>query len=116
MITMVILFTVVGVILIVLAIPLMLRRVKPNEWYGLRVPATFADESVWYDANAMSGRDMLIVGTVQLALAVLTPLAAVSELTYVAINGFVSLAGAIVIAIVGWRRADEMLRSRTGSS
>ena len=109
---MVILFTFVGVVLIALAIPLMLRRVKPNGWYGLRVKATFADESVWYDANALSGRDMLIVGTVQLALALFTPLTAVSELVYVAVNGFVTLAGAIVIAVVGWRRANEMLRHR----
>lgn len=115
MLTTVILFTVVGVILIVLAIPLMLRRVGPNGWYGLRVRATFADESVWYDANAMCGRDMLIVGTVQLALALFTPLAAVSELAYVAINGFVTLAGAIVIAVVGWRRANRMLRRRLRS-
>lgn len=36
----------------------------PNRWYGLRLPATFADEQVWYDANAVGGRDMMLLGAV----------------------------------------------------
>jgi hypothetical protein len=51
------LFPVLGLLLVVLGWPMAARRVRPNRWYGLRVPATFADEQVWYDANAVAGRE-----------------------------------------------------------
>jgi uncharacterized membrane protein len=57
-----------GLLFIGISAPLALRRVPPNGWYGLRVPSTFADEWVWYEANAMSGRDLIVVG-VMLVLA-----------------------------------------------
>src|SRR6266513_2997010 len=45
---------------IVLAIPLMLRKVRPNVLYGYRTRATLTDEALWYDANAHFGRGFLI--------------------------------------------------------
>ena len=44
------LFPVVGALLALLGWPLAARRIGPNRWYGLRVPATFADRRVWFDA------------------------------------------------------------------
>jgi uncharacterized membrane protein len=41
----------VGVVMVLLSLPMALRRVPPNHFYGLRVPATFADQWVWYEAN-----------------------------------------------------------------
>lgn len=58
----------VGVLLIALAIPLMRRRIKPNWMYGVRFPATMADESVWYDMNARGGRDLVGIGVLYLIL------------------------------------------------
>ena len=40
----------------------MLRRVPPNDWYGLRVDATRRSQRVWYDVNAEFGRDLLGLG------------------------------------------------------
>jgi hypothetical protein len=37
-----------GSLFVALGIPLMRRRVPPNGAYGLRVPATCADEQAWY--------------------------------------------------------------------
>jgi len=59
-----------SLVMISIAIPLLLRRVPPNALYGLRVPATFADEWVWYEANARSGRDLLALGAVLMALTI----------------------------------------------
>jgi uncharacterized membrane protein len=70
-----ILLVVVGLLIIVLAIPLAQRRVPPNRWYGIRLPSTLADEEVWYAANARAGRDMIVVGTVVTLLALAAPLA-----------------------------------------
>ena len=67
------LFPLLGLLLIALGWPLAARRVRPNRWYGLRVPATFADATVWYDANAVAGRDMVGLGILVLAIALVLP-------------------------------------------
>ena len=56
-----------AVLLIALAIPLWMRRVPPNRFYGVRTRATLADEATWYDVNARSGRDLLVSGALFLA-------------------------------------------------
>ena len=49
-----VLFLGVGALFIGLSIPLILRRVPPNPWYGFRVRRTLASPDVWYPANAYS--------------------------------------------------------------
>jgi uncharacterized membrane protein len=107
------LFTVVGLLFVGLAIPLIKRRIKPNGLYGLRIPATFADEWVWYEANARTGRDMLSIGLIQIAAALLfLPL---PDLAYAATNGLLTLGGAITMCIAGIRRANRLLEERRSS-
>src|SRR4051794_40704271 len=48
------------VIFVVLAVPLMLRKVGPNVIYGYRTRATMSDKSLWYEANAHFGRGLFI--------------------------------------------------------
>lgn len=107
-----VLFTATGLLLVALAIPLMRRRIQPNGWYGVRVTATFADEWVWYEANARSGRDLMILGVVQTLLAITLPFARVSESTYAVINIGVLLGGTMAMAIAGVRRANTLLAKR----
>lgn len=98
-------FTGVGALLALLGIPLLQRRVKPNLWYGLRVAATLADERVWYEANAASGRDFVILGIVQVAAALLVMLPSAA---YAVVNITTLLAGSIAVAIIGVRRANRL--------
>jgi len=100
-----------SLILIAIAIPLIRRRVPPNAMYGLRVPATFADEWVWYEANARSGRELLLLGIVQLISAIAIPLFRLSLLAYIAWAA-VMFVGAITMGIIGWLRANRLLRER----
>jgi uncharacterized membrane protein len=51
-----------GLLLVAAGFPLMRRRVPPNRWYGIRLPATLADERIWYSVNERSGRDVLTLG------------------------------------------------------
>lgn len=53
-------------VLIAFAIPLWMRRMPPNRFYGVRTRATLADETLWYDANARCGQDLLGAGLVLL--------------------------------------------------
>lgn len=54
-----------SILLIVLAIPLLARKVKPNPLYGFRIRQTLEDPQVWYDVNAFFGRQLLMVGLLE---------------------------------------------------
>lgn len=104
------LFTGMGLLFAGLGIPMILRRVPPNRIYGLRVPATFADEQVWYEANAKSGWDLVILGV---ALAILAPLLWASgwdEAVCSIAWSVAALVGALAMSFVGIRRANRLLR------
>lgn len=111
---MVFLFLAVGLLFCALAIPLMLRRVPPNGLYGLRVPATFADERVWYEANARSGRDIFVLGLAQIALALALPFLVpdITDEAYDYANIVFLLLGTIWVTVLGIKRANRLLRER----
>ncbi|HON59987.1 MAG TPA: SdpI family protein [Smithella sp.] len=49
---------------VVLAVPLILKKVPRNCLYGFRVRATMENDFVWYEANAYFGRGFLIASIV----------------------------------------------------
>jgi uncharacterized membrane protein len=61
-----ILFAVTGLILIGISIPLIMRKVPPNSFYGCRTRKTLSDPKIWYEANHISGKDFCIAGLVVL--------------------------------------------------
>lgn len=64
------LYAVIGLLLAGLAVPLIARRVPPNNVYGFRVPQTLNDPALWYRTNAFAGYLLLAAGVI-LALAAL---------------------------------------------
>ena len=63
-------------VFIILSIPLILQKVRPNCFYGVRTRKTMSDETVWYKANKFFGCGMLIsslFSLVVLIVAVLIP-------------------------------------------
>ena len=99
-----------GALFVALAIPLMRRKIPPNGLYGLRINATFANDRVWYEANAASGRDLALLGVLLLSLAVALPLAGLSQDVYLLGWSAVAVIGALVMCVLGVRRANRMLR------
>jgi uncharacterized membrane protein len=111
------LFPVLGLLVLALGWPMAARRVRPNRWYGLRVPATFADETVWYDANAVAGRDMMILGAAIVVVALGLPrLPGFPESAYAGVCAGILGVGSLVMAVRGWRLANRLLRARRGES
>lgn len=108
----VVILTAASLLIIALAIPLVRRRVPPNSLYGLRVSATFADESVWYEANEKSGRDLAALGVVLLAAALGLPITGLPPGAYGLIWSGLAVVGAILVAVIGWRRANRLLHGR----
>ena len=99
----------IGPILILVAIPLILRWVPRNRFYGLRIPPTCNSESVWYDANALCGRHMLLLGLTMVALEFVLPRSL--RTSVLATIGWI---GFFTILIVDWRTANQWYREREG--
>jgi len=53
-----------GVLLSLIAIPLIAGRVPRNLWYGVRVPKTLASDKVWYPANRYAGKELFRCGRI----------------------------------------------------
>ena len=56
-----------AILLILFAVPLWMRMVPPNRFYGIRTRATLGDEQRWYTVNASAGLDLFISGLLLLA-------------------------------------------------
>jgi uncharacterized membrane protein len=52
----------VGILLAVLAIPMIREKIKPNLFYGFRTKKTMSDEKIWYAANKYAGKCMVNAG------------------------------------------------------
>ena len=53
-----------GFIEIILGIPLLLEKIKPNWFYGFRTPKTMSNKEIWYKANKYAARDLIIIGCI----------------------------------------------------
>jgi hypothetical protein len=96
-----------GPLLLVLAVPLMLRWVPRNRLYGFRVAATLRDDAVWYEVNASAGRQSVMLGALMVTLEFVLPLSLR--------NGTLStvgVVGLVLITTIGWRRANRLARER----
>ncbi len=96
-----------GPLLLVLAVPLMLRWVPRNRLYGFRVAATLRDDAVWYEVNASAGRHSVMLGTLMVAFEFVLPVSLR--------NGTLStvgVVGLVLITTIGWRRANRLARER----
>lgn len=60
-----------GLAFIVLSIPLILRKVPMNHFYGVRIRKAFASRRNWYAINAYGGRLILAFGVFLLLFALL---------------------------------------------
>jgi hypothetical protein len=70
MATLLALYVGAGLLLSVLAVPLIRRKVRRNAWYGFRVRETLADPDTWHAANAYVGKHLLGIGAVTVLAAV----------------------------------------------
>ncbi len=52
--------TFVGVLIVAVCIPLLMRRIKMNRWYGFRIKKSFESEENWYEVNEMGARIFIV--------------------------------------------------------
>ncbi len=101
----------IGPVLIVLSIPLLLRWVPPNHLYGFRIPATLRDRSLWYDANALCARHMLLLGVLMVIGEFV-----LSRSERGPVLWLLAVGGLAVITVADWRTANRWARERAQGS
>ena len=101
---------VLGPILVLLSIPLILRWIPRNRLYGLRIASTLANDSVWYDVNALHGRHLFMLGAVMVFLEFVLP----STLRLWVLRT-IAIVGLATIVIADWRTANRLRREREGA-
>lgn len=62
----------VGLLMAGISVPFIKRKVPPNALAGFRTPKTMSDPAIWYEANAIMGRDLLATGIVILVSTAVT--------------------------------------------
>lgn len=97
----------IGPVLLVLSIPMMLRWVPQNRVFGFRIPATLRHESVWYDANALSGRHFFLLGLLLVILEFVLPLSMRN-----AVLRTIAVVGVVAVTVADWRTANRWERER----
>ncbi len=69
--------TIVPLLLVALAIPLIAGWIGRNNFYGFRTPRTLSSDRVWYPANRVAGLLFLGAGLVWLAAGLVAGLVAI---------------------------------------
>ena len=113
MVTNVVTFVVVGCVFAILGVPLLKRKIAPNFAYGLRISATLNNQTIWYEANARCGRDMILAGVCIAIVAIAVFLLRVPMNLAAWINlGFMAVA-VIASGLRGFWTARSLARRQT---
>jgi len=65
-----------GFVLFAVGVPFLRGWIPRNRLSGFRTPKTLSNDRVWYEANRVAGRDLMIAGAVVMATAVVSALLA----------------------------------------
>jgi hypothetical protein len=95
-------FGATALLLIGLSVPLIRRRVRPNRFYGFRTPATLKNEPLWYEVNARTGRDLLVVGLGTVGLTVFHVAGMISEPVFALTSAAWMTSGALWSVVHGF--------------
>jgi hypothetical protein len=55
------------IINVLISLPLVLKMVPLNRWYGFRTRKTMSDEAIWYEANYKGGMGLIVASVIALA-------------------------------------------------
>jgi uncharacterized membrane protein len=102
-----VLSTILPLLTVGLAVPLIFRKIPPNPFYGLRTRSTFSSRRIWYAANRIAGIWLAVAGIVWLGAGLLIPTLVGSQqdaLPWVIAVGLLSTILATVISVLAARR------------
>jgi|KBSMisStaDraftv2_1062788.scaffolds.fasta_scaffold60339_5 uncharacterized membrane protein len=96
-------FLIACAVIAAVSVPLILRAVPPNRWYGFRTTRTLSNEKLWFRANHFAGWAFLAAAGATAAVLVFAPEAASG---YGALVLAVSVGVALLATVAYVRRFD----------
>lgn len=102
-----------GLLLSLLAIPLILRRVPPNAVYGVRTKASFASDADWYRINAIGGRYLVFSGIIVFAVGIAGFFLPVSSRDTYSLSATVITLSAVIIPCIRLSLIKASARAET---
>jgi len=57
-------FVIVGLILALCATPLIMNKIRPNHFYGIRIAKAFRSKELWYQINHTGGKILAVYGII----------------------------------------------------
>lgn len=96
--------TVTAVLVATLAIPLLLARVPPNGWYGVRFPKSFESDEIWYEINRYGARLLLYASVVLFAVGVVAFFVPLSSLAVILAFALAPVPIYLVPCVLSYRR------------
>ncbi len=104
------LFAGVGVLFILLSIPLILKKIPPNYFYGVRTRRTLSDENLWYVVNHHFGKSFLIGGVcIFVAASALAAAGSKLDPAIIALILILVTIGSLAFAILRCRKTCRLL-------
>jgi len=92
-----------GLLLILMSVPFLAQKIKPNPFYGFRTARTLNDPAIWYKANAYAARMIVGIGMFVVMLAWTLGESHLSHRAYGAALGAVLLLGmSFAVALSYW--------------
>jgi uncharacterized membrane protein len=55
-------------LMIVVSVPMVMRRLPPNALYGFRTPKTLSNPQIWYEANRRAGVNLIVAAILTMLL------------------------------------------------
>jgi hypothetical protein len=102
-----------GALMILIAGPLIRRKIKPNPWYGFRVRATLENPEIWYEVNEMGGRGLRRAGVgILIAALLLYLIPGLNKDAYALLCTAVMGALLAVMMVESFRRLNMLTKSR----
>lgn len=106
-----VMYVIGGALLAAVSVPLIQRRIRPNPWYGFRVPQTLHNPDVWYPANAYAGWRLLWTGIATLIGAIVLYLVPNLSLDVYALGCLAVTAVGLAISLIqSWRYLQTLDR------
>ena len=100
MLALMLMYTISGIILSLISIPLILCKIGPNPWYGFRVPKTLSDPKVWYPANAYAAKRLFVVGILGSLISILLFFVPNIDINTYALSCAAVILGGLIITLV----------------
>jgi uncharacterized membrane protein len=103
-----------SLLVIAMAIPLALGKVKPNWFYGFRTARTVNNPDIWYPVNTYAGKAMIYAGIAILTVSLALLPAGLEVGTYALVVAVAVLVALGVAIWMSFRYLSQLWKARQG--